>query len=63
MQSVFKFSDVLFTLSQMDPPVVEVSGHIDIFVRSLGQDDLWSDGPPARDLLWPRLELLWQDVL
>ena len=46
MQSVFKFSDVLFALRSDGPPIVEVSGQIDIFVRSLGQADLWSDIPP-----------------
>ena len=33
-QCVFKFSDVLFSLSQMGPPVVVASGQVDIFVRS-----------------------------
>ena len=42
---MFKFSDVLFALSQMDP-LVEASGQVYIFDRSLGQADLWSDGPP-----------------
>ena len=46
MQSVFKFSDVLFALSQMDHPVYEGLGQVDIFVRSLGQADLCSDIPP-----------------
>ena len=36
MQSVFKFSDVLFALSQMDPPIVEASGQVDILT------DFWS---------------------
>ena len=45
MQSVFKFSDVLFALSQMET-IGETLGQVDIFDRSLGQGDLWSDGPP-----------------
>ena len=31
--------------SQMDPPVDEALGQVDIFVRSSGQTDLWSDVP------------------
>ena len=34
-------------LGQMDPPIDEASGQVDIFVRSLGQADLWSDVPPV----------------
>ena len=34
-------------LSQMDPPVNEAMGQVDIFVRSLGQADLLSDVPPV----------------
>ena len=84
-QSVFKFSDVLFALSQMDPhswgfrsgwhlwqifrsgwplvrctPQDQALGQIDIFVRSLGQADLYSDVPPMR--LWVRL-IFHQTVL
>ena len=58
VQSVFKFSDVLYALSQTYPPVVKVSGQVDIFVRSSCQIDLWSDRPPNRDISWPSLELL-----
>ena len=70
-QSVFKFSHNLSALSQMDPPHTdEVSGKVDIFVRSLGQVDLWSDVPP-RMRLWVRLTFgqtfgqadLWSGVL
>ena len=39
MQSVFKLSDNLSALSQMDPPIDEAFGH------TLGQADLWSDVP------------------
>ena len=46
MQSVFKFSDALFVLSQVDPPIVEAPGQVDIFDRYLDQADFWSDGPP-----------------
>ena len=31
------------------PPVVEASGQVDIFVRSLGQADFWSAVPPSGD--------------
>ena len=41
-----KFSDVLFALSQTDCPIVEVSGQVDIFVRSLDQDDPLVRQPP-----------------
>ena len=44
MESVFKFLDVLFALSQMDSPIDETSDQVDIFDRSLGQAELWSDG-------------------
>ena len=44
-------------LNQMDCPIVEVPVQADIFVRSLGQADLWSDFPPSRDISWPSLEL------
>ena len=47
MESVFKFSDVLFALGHMDHPIVEVSDEVDIFVRSSGQADVWSDVPPV----------------
>ena len=47
MQSEFKFSDVLFACQSDGPPVVEVSGQVNIFVRSLGQAELWSDVPPV----------------
>ena len=40
-QSVSKFWDVLFALSQMDPHKDEASGQVGIFDRSLGQADLW----------------------
>ena len=33
-------------LSQMDHPIDEALGQVDIFVRSLGQADLWSDVSP-----------------
>ena len=70
MQSVFKFSDVLFALSQMDLPMDEALGQVDIFVRSSGQADLWSD-VSSRIRLWVRLTFgyamgqadLWSDVL
>ena len=50
MQSVFKFSENLSTLSQMEPPIGEAWGQIDIFVRSLGQADIWSDVPPQDEV-------------
>ena len=56
-QSVLKFSDVLFAFSQMEPPMVEASGQVDIFVRSLGHADLWSDILPWIRL-WVRLIFL-----
>ena len=58
MHSVFKFSDNLSALSQMDP-TDETSGHVEIFVISSGQVDLWSDVPPVSDILWPSVLLLW----
>ena len=30
-------------------PIGKASGQVDIFVRSLGQADLWSDGPPMAE--------------
>ena len=57
MQSVLKFSDVLFALKSDAPPVVEVSGQIDISVRCVGQADLWSDINLSRGIKWPSLEL------
>ena len=58
MQCVLKFSDVLFALSQMDTPIDEALGQVVIFVRSLGQADLWSDVPPShRGIWWPRVVL------
>ena len=51
MQCALKFSDVLFALSQMDPPIGEALGQVNIFVRSLGQADLWSDVPPVGEAL------------
>ena len=57
MQSVCKFSDVLFAISQMDPPVDEALGQVDILVRSAGQADLWSDVPPYV-MHWLRLTFL-----
>ena len=44
---VFKFSDILFALKSDGPPVDEALGQVDIFVRFLGQADLWSDVPPV----------------
>ena len=35
-----------------------MSGQVDIFVRSLGQADLWSDVSPSSNILWPSLKLL-----
>ena len=32
------------------PLIDEALGQIDIFVRSLGQTDLWSDVPPGRGI-------------
>ena len=69
MQSAFKFSDVLFVHSQMEPPIVEASGQIDIFGRSLGQADLLSDNP-LYVRLWVRMTFsqalgqtdLWSDI-
>ena len=58
MQSVFKFSVVLFALKSDAPTIDEASDQVDIFVRSLGQADLWSDIPPGRNILWPRVVLL-----
>ena len=43
MQSVFQFSDALFVLRQMDPPIDEALGQVGMFVTSLDQADLWSD--------------------
>ena len=57
MQSVSKFSDVLFALKPVGPPVDEALGQVDIFVRSLGQANLWSDIPPSRSIWWPRVVL------
>ena len=37
-------------LSQMDTPVYKGLGQVDIFVRSLGQADLWSDVPTRRGI-------------
>ena len=34
-------------LSQTDSPIDEALGQVDIFLRSLGQADLWSDIPPG----------------
>ena len=51
MQCVFKISDVLFALNQMDPPIVEASAKVDIFDKCLGQADLWSDEPPIGEAL------------
>ena len=31
----------------MDPSIVEASGQADIFSKSLGQANFWSDGPPT----------------
>ena len=45
MQIMFKFSDVVFALKLDGPPVDEAFGQVDIFFRSLGQADLWSDIP------------------
>ena len=53
MQNVFKFSNNHLHLVQMDLPVDETFGEVDIFVRSSGQADLWSDVPP-RVGLWVR---------
>ena len=33
------------------PPVGEAFGQVDIFIRSLGQADLWSDIPPIGEAL------------
>ena len=44
-------------LSQMDSPVYEALGQVDIFVRSLGLADLWSGVPPSRGIWWPRVVL------
>ena len=69
MQSVFKFSYVLFALRWT--PIGEALGQVDIFVRSLGQADLWSDLPPSMIRLQVRLTFfvrsvcqadLWSDV-
>ena len=43
MHRVFKFSDNLSALSQMDSHADEALGQVDIFVRSSSQADLWSD--------------------
>ena len=46
MQSVFKFSDVLFALKSDGGPTDVALDQVDIFLRSLDQADLWSDVPP-----------------
>ena len=65
MESVFKFSDVLFAPKSDGPPVVEVSGQADLwsdvppwyrhlmakFGTTSGQADHWSDVLPGRDIL------------
>ena len=38
------------------PPIVEALGQVDIFDKSLGQTDLWSD-VSLRMRLWVRLTL------
>ena len=48
MQSVFKFSNVLFALSQMYPPVE--TSHREVWYY-FGQADVWSYVPPGRDIL------------
>ena len=57
MQSVFKFSDVLFALKSHGPPwywhlVAKTS-------TNLGQADLWSDVPPGRGI-WGQRPVLHQ---
>ena len=44
--------------SQMETPVDETLGQVDIFLRSLSQADIWSDVPPGRGIYWPRVVLL-----
>ena len=44
-------------LNQMDSPIDEALGQVDIFLRSVGQADLWSDVPPARGIWWQRVVL------
>ena len=54
MQSVFKFSDVLFALKSDVSPIETFSGQ-DWYS---GLVDLSSDVPPSRGIYWPRVVLL-----
>ena len=57
---------VRWTFGQMYLPLGEALDQVDIFVRSLGQTDLWSDVPPIGEVLGQVRSLgqaeLWSDV-